>query len=284
MIALALAAAMAASAASNCPMDGETPQDCPWAGLARDAAGAPDASAALKILKAGAPALAKAFRKDARDADLLSLWGKSVNFDEHAKGTIVDPRILQAIGVKDGHAGLTHTYGYLFSTLKTPYGFKRARWVSGEIEAGLGLAPGVLSPAPKTGTLLSNLTALAGRIAFRTDARELKRAAKFGAFDVAGFKVRRLSESVSFPGGPSLTVRTDLVSYVNGDGALLIYSWRDEKAGRAWLITAFPVGAGFAGTVFDPKALGDGKPVTARYNADIEALNGRSVTGVRRAQ
>jgi hypothetical protein len=280
MIALALAAAMAASAAPNCPMDGETPQDCPWADIGRAAAAAPDAPAALEILKSSAPAVAKEFAKDSKDLALLSLWGKSVNFDEHAKATIVAPQILQAIGVTNGHAGLTHTYGYLFSTLKTPYGFKRARWVSGEIEKGLGLPDGSFSPVPSTGTLLTNLTAFAGRVAFRTDARELKAAKKFGKFDVAPFKVRRLTETA---GGVS--IRTDLVAYKNGDGFLLIYSYRDEKSGRAYLITAFPVAAGFAGSVFDPKNLGDHASITARYNADIDGVTGVSgLSGSRRAE
>ncbi|MFI5346085.1 MAG: hypothetical protein ACHQ51_06900 [Elusimicrobiota bacterium] len=279
MIALAFAAALAAPvhAVPDCPMDGETALDCPWAEIARLAAVAPDAAAALKVLKSSAPAVAKEFARDSKDAALLSLWGKSVNFDEHAKATIIAPQILQAIGVKDGHAGLTHTYGYLFSTLKTPYGFKRARWVSGEIERGLGLPPGSFSPVPAKGTLLTNLTAFAGRIAFRNDGRELRAAKKFGKYDVAPFQVRRLTETVG-----RIAIRTDLVAYTSGDGFLLIYSYRDLKAKRSYLITAFPVAAGFAGSVFDPKNLGADKTIVARYNGDIPGVTGVSgLTGTR---
>ena len=286
MIALALAAWLAApAAAQECPMEGETAADCPWAAIGRDAAAAPDAAAALNILRSSAPSVALAFEKDAKDEDLLSLWGKSVNYDEHAKAIIVPPKILEAVGVKDGHAGLTHTYGYLFSTLKTPYGFKRARWVSGEIERGLGLPVGLFSPHPAKGTtLLSNVTGFAGRVAFRGDPEQLALAKKYGKFDVSAYKVRRLTEKVSFPGGPLLTIRTDLVSYSAGKGALLIYSWRDEKAKRAWLITAFPVAEGFADGLFAPKALGDGQPVAPRYNARIEPLDGLKATGLRAAE
>ncbi|MDE2141227.1 MAG: hypothetical protein KGJ84_02295 [Elusimicrobia bacterium] len=274
MIALALAAAMTMP---PCPSAGETALDCPWAAAGRAAAAAPDARAALKVLMAEAPAVAAEFTKDSKDKALMALWGKSVNFDEHAKAVIIAPRILEAIGVKNHHAGLTHTYGYLFSTLMTPYGFKRARWVSGEIERGLGLPAGVFSPAPATGTLLSNLTAFAGRIAFRDDPRELARARKFGAFDVSACKVRRLTETVG-----RAAIRTDLVAYTHGDGYLLIYSWRDLKAKRSYLITAFPVAAGFAGTVFDPKSLGAGKTIVSRYNGDIPGVTGvAGLTGTR---
>jgi hypothetical protein len=263
-----------------CPQPGETAQDCPWAGLAREAAAAPDAAAARAILQKGAPEFMRDLAADERRPGMLRLWGKSVNFDEHAKGVIVAPRVLEALGVKNGHAGLTHTYGYLFSDLPTPYGFKRARWVSGEIERGLGLPPGTFSPVPKKGTLLSNVTAFAGKIAFRTDSREFRAADKIRSFNISSFNRRRLVEKTG-----NITIRTDLVDYKEGKGALLVYSWRDEKAKRAYLITAFPVDAGFAGGLFAEKNLGEGKTIVARYNGDIPGLTGKpGLTGSRRAE
>jgi hypothetical protein len=287
MIAFALAAFLAAPAhaAEVCPMEGETAQDCPWADVGRAAAAAPDARSALALIRSSAPDVAREFQADAKRRDLLSLWGKSVNFDEHAKATIVEPRILEAIGVKNGHAGLTHTYGYLFSTLKTPYGFKRARWVSGEIERGLGLPPATFAPVALMGTLLSNVTAFAGGVAFRTDVKELARAKKIRKFDVSALKIKRLSETVALPGGRRVVIRTDLVSYVSGPGSLLIYSYRDGKTGRAFLITMFPVVDGFVQTLLDPKGLGENLAITARYNADIDGVTGvTSLTGSRRVE
>jgi len=291
VIALVLAAAMTMP---NCPADGETAADCPWAGIGRAAAAAPDAPAALAVLRASAPALVRELDADARRPGMLSLWGRSVNFDEHAKATIVAPPILGAIASvlklpppdgERGHAGMTHSYGYVFSVLKTPYGFKRARWVSGELEAGLGLPPGTFAPVPAKGTLLSNLTAFLGRLAFRGDARELRLVGDLRTFDVSAYKPKRLSETVSLPDGRRFVLRTDLVPYLHGEGDMLIYSCRDEKAGRAYLITAFPVARGFANSLLDPKGLGEGKPIATRYNGFVDGVTGVSgLTGSRRVE
>lgn len=211
---------------------------------------------------------------------MLALWGKSVNFDEHAQAVIVDSATLTALfsaaKVAPGHAGVTHTYGYLTSTLVTPYGYKRDRWTSGVIERGFGLEPGTLSPAPSTGTLLSNLTGFAGAIAFRADKTEREAAARVRRFDLRGLTPVRLTETVG-----NASIRTDFVPYLHGDGALLVYSWRDLKAKRSYLITAFPVESKFAVGLFDPRLLGKGRPVSARYNGDIPLA---ASTGTRAVQ
>jgi hypothetical protein len=210
------------------------------------------------------PDLIAQAKKDARDPDMLAVWGKSINFDEHAKAVIVDTGTLTALftaaKVAPGHAGVTHTYGYLTSTLVTPYGYKRDRWTSGEIERGFGLPAGYLSPAPPTGTLLSNATAFARAIAFRGEERARKSS-------ILNTKPRRLTETAG-----SVSIRTDIVPYLHGEGALLVYSWRDLKAKRSYLITMFPVDAKFADALFDPAGLGEGKPVVARFNGDIPLL------------
>ena len=78
-----------------------------------------------------------------------SLWAASSNHDELAGGRIVHPRILRALerrlGVgshprgRVGHAGVLHTYGYLFSNLRTPFGLKRRRWVHPGLERSMDL-------------------------------------------------------------------------------------------------------------------------------------------------
>lgn len=225
------------------------------------------------------PDLVATAERDARDPEMLALWGKSVNFDEHAKAVIVDPRTLASLfaaaKVAPGHAGVTHTYGYLTSTLVTPYGYKRDRWTSGVIERGFGLPAGFLSPTPSTGTLLSNVTAFAGSIAFRTDPKELAVATR-GREAFPATRPARLTETAG-----KVVLRTDFVPYLHGDGALLVYSWRDLKAKRSYLITAFPVESKFAAGLFDPRELGKGKKVVVRYNGDV-ALPAK--TGVRRAE
>ncbi|MBI3565237.1 MAG: hypothetical protein HY079_08580 [Elusimicrobia bacterium] len=225
------------------------------------------------------PDLVAMAERDSRDPAMLALWGKSVNFDEHAQAVIVDSATLSALfaaaKVAPGHAGVTHTYGYLTSTLVTPYGYKRDRWTSGVIEKGFGLPAGFLSPAPSTGTLLSNVTAFAGSIAFRDDPKELAAATR-GRAPFPGMRPARLIETVG-----SVSIRTDFVPYLHGDGALLVYSWRDLKAKRTYLITAFPVEAKFAAALFDPGELGKNKKILVRYNGDIPLT---ASTGTRAVQ
>src|SRR5256885_4802858 len=96
----------------------------------------------LSVLKKLCPHIYRQIGHDSRFPGLLSLWGRSVNVDENAGQVIVHPAILQAIGELAGvpmrgrivHAGLQHSYGYLFSLIDTPYGAKRDRWVSTELE------------------------------------------------------------------------------------------------------------------------------------------------------
>src|SRR5436190_9017644 len=153
-----------------------------------DAAQALQAAAAKgqsvdRLLKKLCPAIYRQIVADKNTPGLLSFWGRSANVDENAGQTIVDPAILRAIGRLAGvpmrgrfvHAGLQHTYGYLFSLIETPYGYKRDRWVSEEWEIGFGMDRSLLAPEPRAGTLLANLTWFMGRIVFR-DCPRLRRA------------------------------------------------------------------------------------------------------------
>ncbi|MGC3970942.1 MAG: hypothetical protein QM775_27505 [Pirellulales bacterium] len=84
------------------------------------------------VLRKRCPHVYRQMTSDAHRAAMFSLWGRSVNFDEHAGQTIVDPAIVEVVGELAGksmrgevvHAGLLHTYGYLFSVIDTPYGAK----------------------------------------------------------------------------------------------------------------------------------------------------------------
>ena len=135
-----------------CPdlASGETAVDCPWAAHAKmwNLMNANAGSAQSPTLNQVAPEIERQLTADSQSKDLIELWGKSLNFDEFAKGTIVEPTLLDAIFVaakaparndKVVHAGTEHTYGYLFSLLKTPFGYKRARWVAPDFNDGFGL-------------------------------------------------------------------------------------------------------------------------------------------------
>lgn len=295
ILASALLLGALARAEPPCPEEGETPEDCPWAAVARTRG---PASTRLKTL---APGIVRQLQADSKRKAWLFLWGESVNFDENAQGVIVAPDLLAAMAERLGvpyadrpdrrvHAGLEHTYGYLFSDLKTPYGFKRARWVRGELEKGLGLPRGLLGPEPKEGTLLSNATYLLGRVAFRGDRKELGLLEKhrggaapaLRALDLDKLGVRRLEEEVLL-GKRRVILRTDLAAFPSTGTAnshLLVYSVREGM--RARLITAFPVAGTFVEKLLAPGELGDGKPVAARYNAYVAGLTGKPRPGKRR--
>ena len=121
------------------------------------------------------PEVVQQISRDRGPGGPLIFWGKCRNVDEVAEQVIVAPAILEAIFYVAGqtlecqypHAGLQHTYGYLFSIIDTPYGKKRDRWTGTSLESGLGLPLTVLAPSPEEGTLLSNVTWLAGTIAFQ---------------------------------------------------------------------------------------------------------------------
>ncbi|OFZ01616.1 MAG: hypothetical protein A2Z97_10345 [Bdellovibrionales bacterium GWB1_52_6] len=298
---------------ASCPDQsaGEKPEDCPWAGAARtliaEAEAGRTVSPALQTLL---PRLYAQIKTDGEKPELKDLWGQSINFDENAKGIIVHPGIIQSLAELFGvpapqgesrvvHAGMEHTYGYLFSILKTPYGFKRARWVQGEIEEGFNLPLGTLGPTPAEGSLFMNVTTFIGTIAFRTEANEfqvIRKATRNAAREIRRMKFSelkpiRLEERVEAANanGKVRTVKlfTDFVPFLNqanpkGNTHLLIYTVKDPFHHSAQLISAFPVQTGFVQRAIQPSNLGKGRPIITRYNAFVEGLSGSTKTGERK--
>ncbi len=291
---------------------GETQEDCPWGGIAR-ALSQEAQSRPLhpSDLKQAAPALYPQIERDGKLGTLKGLWGTSINYDELAKGIIIDPAILKMLAetfrvkLTDAmladhlsHAGMEHTYGYLFSTLKTAFGYKRARWVHGDTERGFGFPVGTLGPqAPEVsgGTLFVNATWFMGHIAFREEPANLqilKRhendvAKVLRDFDFTSLKPIRLEETIPSKG---VVLRTDLVPFkvTSGDAnstvnsSLLVYSV--VVGGKARLITGFPVTQTFVDNTLNKDGLGDNKPITTRYNAYIDGVTGNTFTGTRRVE
>ena len=304
ILTLSLLLPAAAGFSYECPKGGqETAADCPWAGAARLVAGRP-APEIGRVLASYAPGLRRQLDADRADPALLRLWGESVNYDELANGEIVDPGLLGWLTASVGapaprgrvaHAGTEHTYGYLFSLLPTKFGFKRARWVRPDIEDGLGLPRGSVGPAPAEGTLLANVTCLAGGVALKDDpaawallgrtASRCSRAVR--KFSFAAVKRTRLTEEVRLAGGRRVVLRTDLVPFAReagGNSHLLIYSVYDSALKRAYLVTAFPVARSFVESVTAAGGLGEDKPVQTRYNAYVGGLTGAGgFKGTRRA-
>ncbi len=278
----------------------ETKEDCPWAAITRQCATVASEDAIEDILKRHSPDLLNAIKNDAHKENLKKVWGKSINFDEMKKSIIVKPLIMDNIlklagvpaplaskGHNDKkiivHAGIIHTYGYIFSNLLTPYGYKRSRWVKDDIESGFELARGTLGPRPSSGTLFSNVTYFLSRIAFRDDPGILKSligcdvSSVLKNFKFHNLKIRCLEETVKLRTDRTVKLRTDLVEFIKmRDGKsnqyLLVYSFFDSEEKKPLLITAFPVSSVFVESILNKSKLGEKKPVKTRYNAFISGF------------
>lgn len=252
------------------------------------------------------PWLGQQIVRDTATRGLFDLWGKCSNFDELAGVAIVEPGILAAIGELAGlpiagpavPAGLQHTYGYLLSTIVTPYGYKRDRWLSPRLERGFGLPTDVLGPNPGEGTLLCNATLLAGSIAFRGDQHALKRlrriapssAAVIRQLDVTKWQHIRIVESLSLRDTlgrfRSVRIRTDLVPFPYpvkncDENCLLVYSIEDSSQSGARLMTLFPVTRTAVDELTHPDRIGAKVEIRTRFNALVPGLVGRTLIGRR---
>jgi hypothetical protein len=266
---------------TECPrLDlGESEQDCPWAAWVREVAEQPALAESLP------DPIRISLQRDQGDSAILEAWGRSQNFDEGPKAETVPQPILSALASGLGvaveqrgsravvHAGLIHTYGYLLSNLRTSFGYKRARWVSGRIEAGLRLPKDSLSPAACAQgdqvTLLSQLTYLLMRVTLRDEpiAWESWRPRLEGRTTPAlrALKIpatQSAREAQLLPSGDRIEWVTDLVTLPADPrgGRLLVYSRHSAEGVR--LITAFPVEADF----MERK----NHPVRPRYNAWVD--------------
>lgn len=302
---------------SPCPLtsENETFEDCPWASIARAINQNPQAISLQEL----APHLFQHIREDSQRKNLLNFWGQSFNYDEYAKATIVERPSLEQVANALGlplhsppsphqanslansldshvvHAGMEHTYAYLFSTLKTPFGYKRSRWVKGEIEAGFSLPPGTLGPTPSQGTLLSNITAFIGSLAFTQNPKQLSQLGKsishvpaeVRKFDYQSLNRSRMVEYLPLSPSHIVELITDFVWFKNKpvdsnkNSILLIYSLKDPNEGGQKLISTFPVQAGFVENLMKPENIGKSKPIHPRYNAYVKGYMGTPLLGER---
>lgn len=247
-----------------------------------------------RLLERRCPVLARHIAADKARPEIMRLWGQSRNVDESTGRTIVPQPVIQTLGTLAGvemrhpivHAGVTHTYGYLFSLIDTPYGFKRNRWVRGEVAHTLGLADWILSPQPRTGTLLANATYIAGRIAFQGRRRELQTLrslrpevpSELLAFPYSALRGHRIVETVA-RGRRTLQVVTDLIEAPDAltEMRLLVYWWSAD-GDRARLITAFPISSNHCAELSAPQRFGRNVEITLRFNGYLAPLGSRART------
>ena len=264
--------------ASSCPrvdLD-EAESDCPWAQWVREVETGSRTPSELPEL------LSQSIDADSRDSGLQDAWGMSLNFDSGAKAEIVKLPVLEELarrfgarlvtesGVTRQHAGMIHTYGYLLSNLRTPFGYKRARWVAGTVDRGLSLPENTLGPVILgSSTLLSRATYLFMKVALHQDPGAWRswdaRLSGRSTPELRGMSLRgiqRRKEPFQLKNGEKVELVTDLVPLPRDPqgGKLLIYSV--HRAGRVQLITGFPVDSKFQER--------PGNPVRPRYNAWVE--------------
>lgn len=258
----------------------ETELDCPWSEIARSKPQELEAQLNLK-----APGLKTQLTKDKHAKGLFELWGSSKNYDGAPERVIVSEHILEflhkSLGIKKddsdfsvNHAGITHTYGYLFSVLSTPYGYKRARYVKGEIESGFGLPLGVFSGEPSEGTLLANFTFFLTQISLGKERISLPQIKSWALHpELKKFNYQELKKISLVETAPGIEIRTDFIPFTHSNTrgtneGIYIYSVK-EGANTPRLITAFPVTLLSAKKLFDSNGLGENKTIKLVFNGAL---------------
>jgi hypothetical protein len=255
----------------------------------------------LKILENKNPHLLSQIQNDSRDSLLLNFWGESLNFDSGAQKKIINDQIISDLqaqfGIKNDnrvvHAGITHTYGYLFSVLETPYGFKRKRWIDSSLNYAFSLVGKSLSPETKEGGLLSNITFFVGKLAFKNkkdqDALLLLKNVSREVLNFDYSKVTKLvlEEQIKGADSQNVILRTTLIHLPikqdrEENDYLLIYSIFSSNSNKEKLVTAFPIKEEAFKKITSPMMLGASQPIVLRYNAYVNNFTDKSFLGVRK--
>jgi hypothetical protein len=191
-------------------------------------------------------------------------WTDCTVYDELAKAEILEEKAMNALGIRrevtagviHAPAGVMHTYGYLFSQLKTAYGLKGKRWIESRLDERLGLPAGTFGPTPPEGEFASNLTSALLQL-IGAPAKIAHAASDAPAERTLGHVEQRVTWRT--PDGKTVkaSVFTHLAPLVplpgleSADNFLLIYEVLRD--GRHRFTTAFPVGKDFAETIMAAK-------------------------------
>ncbi|MEZ3161142.1 amino acid deaminase [Microbacterium sp. BWT-B31] len=122
--------------------------------------------------------LGEAIRADAA-AGIFDAWGRSTVVDENLGAAVIEEPLFDALHARagltatwpEGNAGLLHVYGYLLSTVMTPYGLKRDRWLDGQLARACGLPSEAFAPWAGERTLLDRVTEAAAHMIERCAVR-----------------------------------------------------------------------------------------------------------------
>lgn len=162
-------------------------------------------------------------------------WGSSTLIDEHTGVPSIDRELADELHLAAGlprrfpfgNAGVLHVYGYWFSTVPTPFGYKRDRWADGGLARAFGLAADAFHVTSAGGvTPLARITSAALQVLQEPPA---------GA-EVAEVRLgQRLSRVVFFHQAEGAAV-----SGGEADAPALVYGIADEPGGPLKLVTTFP--------------------------------------------
>jgi len=215
------------------------------------------------------------FEQIARDAAAgrFDDWALSTVIDENIKSPVISPaqfsRLHAAAGIAAtwpiGNAGLLHVYGYLLSTVPTPFGLKGDRWRDGALAQHLGLTAEafVLEAADAAGETVLQ------RVADAALPHLAHPAAGQGDLLVIDDEVPE-DEVPVVDQGAATVFRTTVVSAPGHPGAAVVYGVRE--GGRMRLITAFPLANASPASLHALAA----DPPRMRYNAALESLQPRT--------
>lgn len=192
-------------------------------------------------------------------ASRFDAWGLSTVMDENIGAPVVPHEVFDelhaAAGITAswpiGNAGLIHVYGYLLSTVETPHGFKRDRWLEGALAVALGLPPEHFLPESAEDAGVTLLHRVTDAVLPRLENPPV---------DATFWRDERADDGTVF--------RTLVLPSVDTHSALL-YGVHDGTAMRA--ITAFPITASdsFLAVLSE-------QPARMRYNAATATLPPRS--------
>ncbi|MFI5363758.1 MAG: hypothetical protein ACHQ49_17495 [Elusimicrobiota bacterium] len=203
-------------------------------------------------------------------------WTDSTQFEGSVESHLLPDTVLDGLGIRHETtrgvvhvpAGIMHTYGYLFSQLRTRRGLKGKRWIEDRLDERLGLPAGTFGPLAKKGEFASNVTAAFLRLT--GEKPKLSYAAKF---KISAKARGCLEQRISWKNGMKALVHTHLVplkklSRHEGEEAfLLIYSL--VQSGKRRLVTGFPVDDSYASTIMNAPA-GKSSSFAPRYNLYVD--------------
>ncbi|OZF01499.1 hypothetical protein CH300_17805 [Rhodococcus sp. 15-1154-1] len=102
------------------------------------------------------------------DPAQMAKWASSTVIDDNLQAPVFDDRVFSwlhrgapgTFAFPVGHAGLMHVYGYLLSSVQTPYGLKRQRWLTPDLANALGLESSFFFPTASALPLMKRVASV----------------------------------------------------------------------------------------------------------------------------